>query len=162
MSATRPRTWILGALVAAVGASAACAQAGSAGGTIGKQNKSASGGSEAPAPKAKARPRRSPAASAKSTSGNVSGRWHWQANCQQSFYQGDFELGAVTDGHFTGQFFSDVPGPVSAGTIEGNRISFVRSVFGIAQPWHGTFSGAQMSGGIDGALGQICTFKASR
>ena len=155
---------ILGALLAAVAASPAFAQAGSAGGTIGKQNKSISGGEEQPArPKSVSRPRRAPAASAKASSGGgVSGRWHWQAQCQQTFYQGEFEIGAVTDGHFTGQFFSDVAGPISAGEIEGSRISFMRSVFGFGQPWHGTFSGSQMSGGISGALGDICTFKASR
>ena len=158
-----PKTCILGALLAAMAASPAFAQAGSAGGTIGKQNKSVSGGVEQPAPpKSASRPRRSPAASTKSSSGSVSGRWHWQADCQQNFYQGEFEIGAVTDGHFTGQFFSDVAGPISAGQIEGNRISFVRSVFGFGQPWHGTFSGSQMSGGIRGALGDVCTFKASR
>ena len=47
--------------------------------------------------------------------GSVSGRWHWQANRQESFYQGDFEIGPVTDARFNGQFFSDLAGPIPLG-----------------------------------------------
>lgn len=149
----------------AVGAPA-LSQAGSAGGSIGKQGKSESGSEDSIRPPAAGkrqmrRPHSTNSNTLKRSSG-VAGRWHWTARCQQSIYQGEFEIGQVSDGSFTGAFFTDVPGAISGGRINGSQISFIRSVLGFQQPWRGTFSGSQMSGSIGGMLGDVCTFTASR
>jgi hypothetical protein len=145
-------------------------QAGSAGGSIGKKDKSISSDqerSDIPSrPKSPVAPRlrrRVTADAPSHQSDGAGGRWNWQAKCQGgNIFQGVFEIGSVSDGNFTGSFLGDLPGPITRGRLSGNHITFVRSVLGFEQPWRGTVSSGQMSGNISGMSGDICSFTASR
>lgn len=75
------------------GASSALAQAGSVGGTIGKQDKSISGGEEADRPRVVPLPQRSAASPRETTSGRscnrIVGRWSWYLGVSDSIFRKD-------------------------------------------------------------------------
>jgi hypothetical protein len=78
----------------------ALAQAGSTGGTIGKTDKSVSGGEEGPAPGVKNR--KSTAVEVPSKA-SISGRWSWRGKCaDDTEWSGDFDLVQSADGSVRG------------------------------------------------------------
>jgi hypothetical protein len=103
----------------------AFAQAGSTGGTIGKTDKSVSGGQEQsrqPQP-AKKQTRRA--------AGPVlTGLWDWQCGNALSFpATGNLQLVEGSEGRLTGEFISDsgsFQGGKISGSVHGNSVSFVR------------------------------------
>lgn len=126
------------------------AQAGSAGGTIGKQGKSASGGEEAAEPHGRKPPIRSRTntdQSRDSTSharqnlvASIAGSWDWEASCSSGQWQGGMTFRGVSATEFTGEFNKGHVGSL-VGTAKGNRVSFVRDWHGfIKQQWTGTLS----------------------
>jgi hypothetical protein len=118
----------------------ALAQAGSTGGTIGKQGKSISGGEEAAALHQSAAPKpRQAKGRASADLGSrgagagfsISGRWNWSAECQTGavHYTGiiDFtQSGNQFVGSHSGTNMWD-HGTIGNGRINGNRVSFDRT-----------------------------------
>jgi hypothetical protein len=144
----------LAALIAADGS--AFAQAGSTGGTLGKTDKSASGGEEAAEPHAQGRVHKR-----LTVSPLITGRWRWQSDCGGG-RNGSFEINHVSAGAFSGTI---VNGDHSIGDISGrisaNSISFTNSVG--PETWTGTFASGHMSGSVS-VLGGLatCQWTASR
>ena len=102
----------------------AFAQAGSTGGTIGKTDKSLSGGEEQRQPvKRNSGDRNATAAPA-----TISGKWSWQAKCEGgSTSTGDFNFDQNTDGTFSGSCHSisgAVPCSAISGRLTGNKATF--------------------------------------
>jgi hypothetical protein len=160
--------------------SAALAQAGSTGGTIGKQDKSISGGDETEkprSPKTEDKPQHSRSKAARDGGtkpvSTVSGRWRWQAACGiGGQWHGEFQISEISNGSFTGSFTSDlsesgklgspVPQRITNGQISGDQISFAREAGGTVQHWSGTI--AQASGGTRRMSGSLtgCSWTATR
>jgi hypothetical protein len=162
----------------AASTSMALAQAGSAGGTIGKQGKSVSGSEDAkpaaPTPK-RAQPNRpsrraSPDAGVAQAGVSVSGRWRWQANCVVARYAGQFVL-SQSGGQFSGSFGNTSAidgGRIVGGRINGSELSFTRTSFKgeRTQRWTATLSPStgtarNMQGSHTAKMG-ACQFQASR
>jgi hypothetical protein len=100
----------------------AFAQAGSTGGTLGKTDKSVSGGDEPPQQRPKAKQRTSTVGNVPAHS--ISGKWAWTAKCADGSenWAGSFELTQNTDGAVSGSFTGN-GGPGSfSGTVVGNRL----------------------------------------
>ena len=149
-------------------ASSVLAQAGSTGGTIGKQGKSVSGGEEAAprresAPTKPRQPKRRTSAepgnrgakreAAEATSADLNGQWRWNAKCDNGGpFNGIFNL-RQSAGTFTGTFggtnFWD-NGTLSNGKISGNHVSFDREFLGL-----GHFDLSLSLGNIRGSLRTI-------
>lgn len=98
----------------------ALGQAGSTGGTIGKQDKSVSGGEEQPRQKARGRQRSS--ASGELLRHSLSGNWVWTQKCaDDSEWAGAFDFTQNADGAISGTARgSDGSGSIS-GTLKGNK-----------------------------------------
>lgn len=139
-------------------ASIAIAQAGSAGGIIGKQNKSVSGreAAQPSRPTRKEQPRRARRqALAETDSGTLAGRraftmtgaWRWRVDCEKrKNFNGIMNLvqnGSEFAGQLGGTNFYDT-GTVYNGRVEGLRVSFDRTLAGVGQ-FH--FDGTVSSGG---------------
>jgi hypothetical protein len=84
----------------------ALGQAGSTGGTIGKTDKSASGGEDLD--ENRGRPHRANKQSGPA-GGSLTGRWDWEAICYGIRYFGDFRIREV-GGQLTGEFLDDSGG----------------------------------------------------
>ena len=112
---------------------------GSAGGTIGKQGKSISGGDDAPPP---ARRPNQDQPRASTSAASIAGNWDWEGSCASGAWTGGMVFRATSATQFTGEFTKGHIGGL-AGTVQGNRVSFVRDMFGIIkQQWTGTLSGS--------------------
>lgn len=118
-------------LVLAIIATPALAQGGSTGGTIGKQRKSISGGTEprpAPAvPRTGAESRRGREAAASRIS--LSGQWPWTADCTMGHRYGVITLVQTSTSAFHGSFGNAGPGDVGTitdGSLQGRSVSFLR------------------------------------
>ena len=140
-------------------------QPGSTGGTIGKTDKSISGGEERQ--ETGARPERTNSSTSRgehtTSESSIAGRWRWDARCGQGNFQGEFEIGEGKQ--FTGAFLSDLPGPISNGRRNGNQVSFSRQSLGQWQPWTGSLRGSNsMAGSLvrTDAGGDRCTWTATR
>jgi hypothetical protein len=151
---------------------AALAQAGSVGGTIGKQGKSIAGGRDAaPAPQRRAPSQRAPqkprearrAAPAPAPGdgagragggggASLSGAWRWSANCQT----GARQYSGILNLQQTGNDFSGThgrtniwdTGSISDGRVDGSRVSFTRTWGRFVDHIVLTLSGARMAGVI--------------
>jgi hypothetical protein len=155
----------------------AFSQSGSAGGSIGKQGKSASGGDNA-SPARRAAPRRPAEGETAVTRGglsaaNLEGSWAVSAKCSGGNFEWRFAIRATSDTEFVGDYN---PGSITDGTISGNQISFVGS-HNATRNWKGTISragsGMNMRGSFTGATpGDVmghyagisgnCTFTAAK
>lgn len=132
----------------------AFAQPGSTGGTLGKTDKSLSGGesTEPSKPSAKSRghnrqehEREPPAA--------IAGRWRWTADCTLGHWQGEFNIYQSSRERFSGAFAGtslDDRGTISDGHLNGNNISFIRTSSVATQHWTGQVAGGRMSGSSSG------------
>lgn len=157
---------VVAAIVIAL-SSPAFPQAGSAGGTIGKQGKSASGeetAKPAPAaePKRKRTPKRASTAPRTASVGSLVGRWRWEASCSDGPGGGIFHLHQSPSGGFVGEFGNTNywdRGTISGGALEGNRVTFV-SYYTISRTWTATLSGSRMQGSFTGP--GDCKFSASK
>ncbi len=135
------------------------AQAGSAGGTIGKRDKSVSGGEEA-APTRQSvtsKPRQAkravpPDAGYRRAHAGVSlgGRWRWIANCERGVRHFNGVLTFETSGstfsatHGGTNFFDS--GTITNGRISGNRVSFTRTWGPYVDHLNLVLAGSRMSG----------------
>jgi hypothetical protein len=120
--------------------SSAHAQAGSTGGTIGKQDKSISGGGETTEERPR-HPSAKPAVSrnrepreraAPRTRFSMTGHWHWDAKCEKGNFTGLFEIVQTAD-TFTLEFgHTNIydNGTVTNGEVHGNVVTFDREYFG--------------------------------
>jgi hypothetical protein len=118
------------------GGSLAFGQAGSTGGTIGKTDKSVSGGESASEPhtptKSRSKGQRpiGRGTSDQSSGVPVAGRWRWSADCTVGHWQGEFDLAQTSRGNFNGSFAGtsahDV-GTITDGHTNGTSISFTRT-----------------------------------
>lgn len=147
-------------------------QPGSAGGTIGKQDKSISGEdhSAPPAERSK-RPARTRDrdktnndGAGGQTAASLRGHWRIQVNCgsKQNVLERDgkwsFDIKAVSGNTFTGGF--DKGGKIVEGRIEGRAISLTtQDIF--SRQWTGTVSGSRIQGSVTGPP-DGCTFTASK
>ena len=141
-------------------------QPGSTGGTIGKTDKSASGGESAHqtgSPSVGTTKRRNEATRSVATSGAVAGRWHWSADCSDGVrYAAEFTLSDVSDGRFTGDFTGgNGDGTISDGSINDKSIAFTRHFFMGTQRWVGQVSAGHIHGSLSGGL-TTCTWEASK
>jgi hypothetical protein len=174
------KTWIIRPAVcialSAVGISGAFAQAGSTGGTVGKQDKSVSGTSESgteEAPSHSAKPGTRGVRDNKTTpTTRIAGRWQWQADCGiGGQWHGSFMIANSQGDSFGGSFTSDlsssgtagnaVPQLISNGQISGDQVSFDRHVGGYVQNWTGTITSGRMTGSLRAPVGG-CTWGAIR
>lgn len=126
----------------------AFAQAGSTGGTLGKTDKSVSGGEEE-------RPgdRKSGHRKATATAATISGKWSWRAKCDDgSAWTGEFNFNQNIDGTFSGNCHNDTgAGSCSAvsGRVSGNNATFKVRWFdvlgGHENPYEFTIAGGGQS-----------------
>ncbi len=133
----------------------ALAQSGSVGGTVGKTDKSVSGGETAPAKRAVA-----PNAG---SAGSVAGRWRWSADCESGHWEGGFSLTQSGASEITGGFLhtnlADI-GTIS-GHVSNGSLSFIRNAGVVTQHWVGQLRGGHhISGSLSG--NENCTWQASR
>jgi hypothetical protein len=155
---------VVAMLAPSAGGGPAFAQAGSTGGTVGKTDKSISGGNEQEQPHA---PPQEHAAPARPAAPPAAGRWSWQADCMNGHYVGAFRLSQSADGQITGEFLDD-SGPVKTGhvtgSITGEKISLTRERGNaLPQQWNATLSAPGKMQGTVASLGiQGCTFSASK
>jgi hypothetical protein len=108
----------------------AFAQAGSTGGSVGKQDKSISGGEAAPSqnPPASKKPlERTDEQTHNSSAASLAGSWNWTAQCALNAPSGVFVISQVSGTQFSGSFLGDYPGSLS-GKIAGDRIFFTRQI----------------------------------
>jgi hypothetical protein len=115
--------------------SSSFSQAGSSGGTIGQQNKSASGSEESPhrsKPVQKAVPHAESRRPKIASSGSITGRWHWDATCTKANFTGLITF-VQTGDTFTGEYghtnFWD-SGTISNGRVSGGNVTFDREFNG--------------------------------
>jgi hypothetical protein len=156
----------------------AFAEAGSTGGSIGRQNKSISGGEDAqPAPRQPSEEQRRRAAPRKSGeqgrttakpagAAQVAGTWQWDAACGASSWRGNFVLREISSTQIAGEFGGGHIGSLQ-GTATGGRVSFVRTFFGMQQEWTGSLSresGSKMKlqGPFTDAFHKGCQFTATK
>jgi hypothetical protein len=129
---------------------------GSAGGTLGKTDKSAGGEREMAAP-----PKR-PVRLKEATAASVAGRWKWTADCTNGgHYVGGFQLTQDAGSQFNGVFLQTVYydiGTITDGQVSNGKISFTRHELGI-QHWTGQLadSGKHINGSITGSA--TCTWE---
>jgi len=144
-------------------------QAGSIGGTIGKTDKSVSGG-EAPSetqtptkPRSKGQRPIDRSALDQSSKVSVAGRWRWDADCTIGHWQGEFDLAESSRGTFNGSFAGtsahDV-GTITEGHINGTNITFTRTSAYATQYWTGRLAVGRMKGTSSGNAN--CSWEATR
>jgi hypothetical protein len=158
------------------------AQAGSIGGTIGKQGKSATGGEEAKpdrraprqssrASKADNQNRRTSGLSGAAPRIVIDGQWKWNANCETIGPQAaGFVLNQVSPTSFNGRFVTTGAqlswGTIVNGTLSGDRLSFDRvgHPLGWREHWKARLIGEGNSTKMEGSTtGEAqCTFTANR
>jgi hypothetical protein len=137
-------------------------QAGSTGGTIGKQDKSVSGGEEqrGTSEKAKAKPRNSTGAY------SMSGKWNWTAKCDDaSEWAGAFDLAQASDGAVSGMASgNDGSGSIS-GKLVGRKLTGTRS-YNLGNINSITFTlttgGRSLEGSENSKSHGVCKYQANR
>jgi hypothetical protein len=143
-------------------------QAGSTGGTIGKTDKSVSGGESTAEPHtpAKSRPKgQRPidrGTSDQSSEVSVAGRWRWTQDCPPR-WQGEFDLAETSRGHFDGSFAGTSwydNGTITDGHISGTSVSFTRKSAPVTQYWTGRLTAGRMKGTSSGNAN--CSWEATR
>jgi hypothetical protein len=132
---------------------------GSAGGTLGKTDKSAGGARDTEQPAKPAVHQKKDAAPAAAVS--VAGSWKWTADCQSGHYVGGFQLTQDAAGEFNGVFLQTIwydIGTITNGRVSNGTISFIRHV-GVTQNWTGRFGdgGKHINGNITG--NENCTWE---
>ena len=158
----RTASILLAATVVAF-ATGALAQ-GSAGGSIGKQGKSASGGEDAPAPRARqSTPRKSNGESGAISIASLRGHWTVKTTCNSGADSLSFIIRTTSGNNFVGDY-EPGGGKITSGSIAGNRVTLVTSSM-FTVTWTGTVynSGGQlhMDGGYTpGAPPGNCKFSA--
>jgi hypothetical protein len=151
-------------------------QAGSIGGTIGKTDKSASGGEESSAslgrylsPASRRHPQRNGEGSV-GPSSSVTGHWQWHSDCGPfGRFVGAFKLAQTSAGQLTGEFLSD-SGEMKAGrisgTVTGDNVSFTRvAVGGQVTQFDAVLNSPDkpsMTGSVSGPGRMPCSFAASK
>lgn len=123
------------------------AQAGSTGGFVGKQNKDASGGADAPAPR-RTTPKRAPRPvqsetprpAGSLTAASISGHWRVAVTCVDGSDVWTFDIREETATSFTGDY-GPGGGKIINGAINGNEVSLVTQTAG-QRIWTGTLSGS--------------------
>jgi hypothetical protein len=139
------------------------AQAGSTGGTIGKQGKSVSGEDEHPARHSRPKDSKVPEAS-----GSVAGHWRWSADCAENGqWHGEFVLTSTSPGKFTGSFGNVFDGTITEGHFNGTNVSFTRHfALGTAtQVWTGQLNSGHLQGSLSGTSltgSGSCSWEASK
>jgi len=131
-------------------------QAGSSGGSVGRVDKSISGGVEPQVHgRAQSRSHRKKS-SENDVATSIAGAWSWTADCEgYGHYHGVFDLSPMASGAFTGEFtgtnISDL-GAITNGRIDGANISFLRHAppGDIIQHWVGRISGGHIVGSLSG------------
>ena len=156
--------WVLAAGVFSVPCFAQ-AQSGSMGGSVGKTEKSISGSGES-APDRRPPPRTSSMPPKQVTAASLEGNWDWEASCTTGQWQGGMTLHAVSATAFSGEFNKGHVGSVN-GTINGNRLSFIRTWMGIIrQNWSApvTYAGSslRMQGPFTDPIRSGCRFSATK
>jgi hypothetical protein len=138
------------------------AQAGATGGTIGKTDKSVSGGEEQQHQKARIK-KRSPAAVNEPAVLSISGKWIWTAKCDDgSEWAGAFDLSQTSDGAVSGS----ANGNDGSGTMSGKLIGgkFTGSRFYLDHSTRMVFTAGRRS--LDGSENSkshgVCRYKAKR
>lgn len=156
-----------------VGSPIVLAQAGSTGGTIGKQGKSASGdeeqsnvGHSGRAPRRDSPERVPRPTSASRSTISLTGQWLWKTICGATRGEGGFDLVQSATNEFTGKFtISPHFGTITDGRLEGNRVSFTRN-YGLTQEWSGVVSRAgssyHLAGSFTDPFWSGCRFEASK
>ena len=100
----------------------AFAQGGSIGGTLGKTDKSSSGGEEQ-SPQHHRSGTRASTGTAQPTS-SYSGKWAWTAKCDDATdWTGSFDMTENSDGSVTGPFTGNGGGGSMSAKLSGNRLS---------------------------------------
>jgi len=147
--------------VSAAISSPAFAQAGSTGGSVGKQNKSVSGGDETAAFSKMPRSLSAGAAPQAATI-SLGGRWLWSADCQSGHHEGGFELTQGMTGQIKGTFFSDIMGGNISGQVSNGTLSFIRNAMLLTQHWVGQVGegGRHLNGSLTG--NENCTWEARK
>lgn len=162
-------TCFLAAVVLIATGSSGLAEAGSTGGTIGKTEKSVSGGERSSEPQSRTNSRpiskgSGGASSAdRSSQSSIAGRWRYSADCTVGHWQGEFEILQGSGGSFSGSFagtsLADT-GTISNGRVSGSSISFTRTSSVATQYWRGGIAGGRMSGTSSGNAN--CSWQALR
>jgi hypothetical protein len=134
-----------------------------AGGTIGKQGKSASGEDEQPSRRSQAKDSKVPEAS-----GAVAGHWRWSADrAENGQWHGEFVLTSTSPGKFTGNFGNVFDGTITEGQVNGTNVSFTRHfALGTAtQVWNGHLNSGHLQGSLSGTSltgSGSCSWQASK
>jgi hypothetical protein len=130
---------------------------GSAGGTLGKTDRSLSGGQQGP--------ERRPQSERGQRSSSISGSWAFTQDCQFGTFRGTFRLSQTDGSSFQGSFSQEAPkiaGTVFDGKIQGRRVSF-KATFSAVETWEGTLSSpGRMEGKVTGSNAGGCTWSARR
>jgi hypothetical protein len=139
-------------------------QPGSTGGSIGKTDKSISGGESTAEPSVPAKSRSKGQRPVDSTTSNqssvsVAGAWRWSADCTGSgHWDGQFDLVETSRGQFNGSF--EPVGTISDGHINGTSVAFTRTWVTFTQYWIGRLVGGHLKGTLSG--NGTCSWEASR
>jgi hypothetical protein len=165
-AATKP---VLAVILFFAGGSLAFGQAGSTGGTIGKTDKSVSGGDNAAEPRTPMSSRSKgqrpidKGASDQSSEASVAGRWRWTADCPSGHWQGEFDLDETSRGHVSGSFvrtsWNDT-GTITDGHVNGTSVAFTRNATLVTQYWTGRLAAGRIKGTLSG--NENCRWEASR
>jgi hypothetical protein len=146
----------------------ALAQAGSTGGTIGKTDKSTSGGEDESPGRRKSGHRQAASASVSaSTPSTISGRWSWRTKCNSdTIWTGEFDFDQSASGAVSGSCRL-ISGPgencgALSGHVAGNRMS-------LTIPWGShsnhaefTIAGQSMQGTEQSAANGECRYQVRR
>jgi hypothetical protein len=125
-------------LLSASGVAFAQSQPGSAGGSIGKQGRSASGSDSAyDAEPKQARPKSAPSSGAL-TAASLRGRWTGSLNCPDGQMALSLTIRESSATSFGGEY-GDEGGKIVSGQFDGGRISFVSQAI-ISRSWSGRVS----------------------
>lgn len=133
-------------------------QPGSIGGSIGKTDKSISGGESAAEPRPSTKRRIERGASDSSSGVSVAGRWGWIADCTSGHWQGQFDLTEISRGQFNGSF--DPIGTISNGRVNGTSVTFTRTWVTGTQYWTGQLAAGRLKDTLSG--NERCSWQASR
>jgi hypothetical protein len=132
---------LAGVVALAPGGAQAQSQPGSAGGTIGKQGRSASGSDRSDGAEPKQEQPRKDAGSGSSsplTAASLRGRWTGSLNCPDGQWALTFDIRENSATSFGGDYGDD-GGKIVSGQLSGGRITFVTQAI-ISRTWTGNVS----------------------
>ena len=150
---------LIAAAIMPLSVSIASAQAGSIGGTIGKQGKSASGSEEVQKPPKGVRSR------AQSAAPLMGGSWLVKQDCNHGKYQVELNLTHTSPSEFTGTSLGITTGlqsQVVDGRINGNSVTFTRQAGGLKDLWTAQLKGPGRFAGTSKSSAWRCTYTAVR